>query len=416
MVIAARPRLTAEAVVVGAGLGGLLAAARLARAGRRVVVLERADRPGGRFTATPLQGAEVSSGALHLIPHGSRGPLARLLRQLGLELPIADADVFASFWIDGRHTVCRSPLEVLGLLGWRQRVDCMRLLARSWRNTPASFESWLSRVLAQSHVLYRMARAMCEFALSLPLEEVSYREARAVLWRTWREGLPGVPLGGCRAVVEALVGLIESSGGRVLLEREAVAIELAGERAAGVSFRDRRSGAVERVDAGLVVSDLGPDQTLALCGLAAPPPPRAGGLKIQFLSPVSLIPHASVMFTLGTERIAGIVQPSNGDPALAPPGHHLLMSHQVLRSGDHAAERAAGLRDLRRIFGPDFDRCRVLTSARYLDQWPVNRAAQGQDWRRPAPIRNLAWVGDAFKPRGYMMVEGIAEGVRRLPL
>ena len=39
---------TDRVVVVGAGLGGLSAALRLAGAGRRVTLLEREDVPGGR--------------------------------------------------------------------------------------------------------------------------------------------------------------------------------------------------------------------------------------------------------------------------------------------------------------------------------------------------------------------------------
>ncbi len=39
---------TNQIVVVGAGLGGLACAIRLAGAGRQVTVLERADQPGGR--------------------------------------------------------------------------------------------------------------------------------------------------------------------------------------------------------------------------------------------------------------------------------------------------------------------------------------------------------------------------------
>src|SRR5688572_28923129 len=42
------PGPTDRVVVVGAGLGGLSAALRLAGAGREVTVLERADVPGGR--------------------------------------------------------------------------------------------------------------------------------------------------------------------------------------------------------------------------------------------------------------------------------------------------------------------------------------------------------------------------------
>src|SRR5689334_24987950 len=49
-------------VVVGAGLGGLACAIRLAAAGREVTVLERADQPGGRAGRLSLDGYEFDTG------------------------------------------------------------------------------------------------------------------------------------------------------------------------------------------------------------------------------------------------------------------------------------------------------------------------------------------------------------------
>ena len=71
-----------DVVVIGAGLGGLLAAAQFLRRGRRVVVVERLAHPGGRFTAKTFQGAQVSTGAVHMLPFGSNGELAGMLRLL----------------------------------------------------------------------------------------------------------------------------------------------------------------------------------------------------------------------------------------------------------------------------------------------------------------------------------------------
>src|SRR5262245_53160025 len=73
-----------DAVVVGAGLGGLLAAASIAKRGGSVLVLERLRYVGGRFTTVSQDGYEVTTGALHMAPHGAGGPLARTFRELGL--------------------------------------------------------------------------------------------------------------------------------------------------------------------------------------------------------------------------------------------------------------------------------------------------------------------------------------------
>ncbi len=78
---------------------------------------------------------------------------------------------------------------------------------------------------------------------------------------------------------------------------------------------------------------------------------EAVGLKVHILSDVSLIPHRGIMYCLDTQRIAGMVQPTNSDPSLAPAGKHLLISHQVIQSNNVEEERALALADLHMLFG-----------------------------------------------------------------
>ncbi|WP_342166318.1 1-hydroxycarotenoid 3,4-desaturase CrtD [Methylobacterium sp. SD21] len=49
-------------VVIGAGIGGLAAALRLARAGLSVTVVERAEAPGGKMRAVPVDGTRIEAG------------------------------------------------------------------------------------------------------------------------------------------------------------------------------------------------------------------------------------------------------------------------------------------------------------------------------------------------------------------
>src|SRR5690348_7283998 len=53
---------TDRVVIVGAGLGGLACALRLAAAGRQVTVLERADSPGGRMGQLAVDGYRFDTG------------------------------------------------------------------------------------------------------------------------------------------------------------------------------------------------------------------------------------------------------------------------------------------------------------------------------------------------------------------
>ncbi|HJW36728.1 MAG TPA: FAD/NAD(P)-binding protein, partial [Actinomycetes bacterium] len=58
----------ADLVVLGAGPAGVGAAYRTARAGHRVVVLERAPGPGGAAASFELDGIRVDHGSHRLHP------------------------------------------------------------------------------------------------------------------------------------------------------------------------------------------------------------------------------------------------------------------------------------------------------------------------------------------------------------
>ncbi len=147
-------------------------------------------------------------------------------------------------------------------------------------------------------------------------------------------------------------------------------------------MRDRKSGDERELCAPLVISNIGPEATSRLTGMNGQPDIReeapdgkrvASGLKVHLLSDDSIIPHKGIMYCLDTQRIAGIVQPSNSDRRLAPPGKHLLITHQLMRSDNVNAEREAARADLRYLFGDAFG-----TRVEYPDDEPVSRRVAGQ--------------------------------------
>lgn len=74
--------MDADVIVIGAGLSGLTAAKRLARAGRRVLVLEARDRVGGRTLSQDVAGGRFDLGGQWLGPDQHR--VIALARALGV--------------------------------------------------------------------------------------------------------------------------------------------------------------------------------------------------------------------------------------------------------------------------------------------------------------------------------------------
>ncbi|MHB8598882.1 MAG: phytoene desaturase family protein [Ktedonobacteraceae bacterium] len=434
---------TTDAIIIGAGLGGLLSAAQLLQRGKRVIVLERLPHSGGRFTAKTFQGVQLSTGAVHMLPFGSSGVLAKMLRRLQVPHRILDADVFGSFHVYGKQYRSRGLLGIYKFLGPRQFFWFIRIgylmflrpLPPQERDLP--FDIWLAKHInvQRNRELVAFFTCISRFALSLELHAVTTAEVVQTTKNMFSYGAPGIVQGGCGALTAALEQRLRERGAEVRLRHEVLQICTEAGHVTSVRVRDKASGEESLFHAPLVVSDVGPRATNALLHnqqitqaqvlkkqqqTEAPGDGEPGelqeaiGLKVHILSDVSLIPHKGIMYCLDTQRIAGMVQPTNCDPRLAPPGKHLLISHQVIQSNNIEEEKALALADLRMLFGETFDHyCRVLTMSVYRGEWPVNRVAQGEDVVTETDVQGVYLVGDAVKPSGYLMVEGVAQSVNQ---
>ena len=88
-----------DAVVIGAGAGGLSAAARLAAAGKKVLVAERLDRLGGRASSENIDGHIVNIGAIAI----ERGGLfEETFNLVGVPLDLREPNPATVFYIDGK--------------------------------------------------------------------------------------------------------------------------------------------------------------------------------------------------------------------------------------------------------------------------------------------------------------------------
>ncbi|MCE7906712.1 MAG: FAD-dependent oxidoreductase, partial [Anaerolineae bacterium CFX3] len=78
-----------DVIVIGSGAGGLTAAVALARAGKKVLVLEQHDRPGGWTHSFTLNGYRFSPGVHYIGDLQEGGGLRRIYDGLDVSQDLA---------------------------------------------------------------------------------------------------------------------------------------------------------------------------------------------------------------------------------------------------------------------------------------------------------------------------------------
>jgi prolycopene isomerase len=384
-----------DAVVVGAGLGGLSAAALLARAGRRVLVVERHDRLGG-YAHAFRRGRCVFDSAVHLV--GGCEPVAweggglvhRLLEALGVRdlcrferidpcyravypgLTVSapcDLEEFVS-----AHAK-EFPAEEKGLRQVMQECLAIRQEACRAGELGSAFEVMRGRQRFPTLLRYRRA------TLAQVLDEhLAAPELKALLGTLWPYlGLPPSRVsflyfatmlvsyvadgayycrGSFQRLANALGSAVERWGGELLLRSPVRRIAVEGGRARGIVLENG-----QRIAAPLVVSNADATQTVEeLVGRDAFPAdylealgrlrPSISAFVVYAAAELALDPesaaHESFLFPgfdhdatfAGSRRGEGgwlsVTIPTLADPELAPAGRHLFIL-TTLVSADAAA-------------------------------------------------------------------------------
>jgi len=440
------------AVIIGAGVGGMCAGALLARAGWKVIAVERIGQVGGRSRTQDVGGYKLPRGA---VSFQLTGVLPRLCEEVGAKFevrPISET----WFWVRGSDEFTQLParggikkmFEMFARVkggdkaGAMAQVGLQMAMAKigSAFKDPGpvtddgaggpSFREWLSRhtdnaeLLSLFHAITSAVSAVNDFEYPAKHWFAHFSQAATDA----RVDSFGMVAEGFEAVSRALAGVIRECGGEIRLNTPVRRIVVEGGRATGVEIEDG-AGGVRMLAADLVISNAGPSNTLALAGEAALGADYAAMIRRRIkpvpivltyaVSDEPLFPHRASILAAGLERVVTAMPLTVVCPEWAPDGKHITSFYgtpkSCLAKMDREDERRANVADVHALF-PDFEKKggRILdVQLRDIDDPDVvARAFPGLHAPVDTPIPNLFNVGDSCAPDGFVATPAAAMSAR----
>jgi phytoene dehydrogenase-like protein len=414
-----------DAVVIGGGVGGLAAAARLTMAGRKPLLIEAEDKVGGRFSTIEVDGYKVPTGAIAV---ETSGPFWELFGELGIDPELRVPDPPVMVHVRGKDlkpgaAVWQHMIKRVTKSAGKVAENIAKARDGEEPGDEITLEEWTKRY-TKSKTLLSMFQGLSAAIFTVNADELPAGVFFRLLRETGGYKSYGFAPQGNIVIAAKIAAEIERRGGTVVTGWSAESIEFDGDRA--VAVHATGADGTERIEADAVISNLGPRNTTKLVAgsevaeafaVRSAPIQTTALLALAFSTQEEVVKHPGIWNFTDTERLCNLANLTATCPDLAPPGRKLYEAYSAPRPSiggefDEAAERELLEADLRKQIPGFADAEVVLFKAMRGDKAPAQQAVPGRDADVHTPSPNLVEVGDGVKPYGWIGTTACAQTAR----
>lgn len=244
-----------DVIVIGGGLGGLTAGAKLAKEGRKVLLIEQHDRPGGCATTFRRKDFTMEVGLHEMDGLDQRDMKTRIFRDLGVfdEVTFLKVPEFYRF-VNGRYDFVMPhdpematdslirlfPAEEEGIRAYFHRIlNAKKIMKESAGKPERSLGEFLDSILGDEDLKLILLGNLGYFHDDPYTLSLNYY---SVAQGSYFSGGGNFIQGGSQVLSSFLAGSIEKNGGKVLLKHLVTDIIMEGGKAVGVKYRAAKAG------------------------------------------------------------------------------------------------------------------------------------------------------------------------------
>jgi phytoene dehydrogenase-like protein len=251
-----------DTIIIGAGLGGLTAGAKLAKSGKKILLIEQHDRPGGCATTFKRKDFTFEVGLHEMDGPHAKDLKVRIFKDLGLDQKVTLLDVPEFYrFVNERYDVVvpHNPEEAQNLLislfpddeqgiktYFHYLLNYRKVLPELIENPGKSLGEFLDEHIKNENLKLILLGNLGYFHDDPYTISLNYY---LVAQGSYYGGKASFVKGGSQKLSDALVEVIEENGGKVLLNHLAAGIIFENNLPVGVNYENVKGKTKEKYQA-----------------------------------------------------------------------------------------------------------------------------------------------------------------------